>query len=126
MPRRDVGRRASLRAVLMTLLLAVGACAAADSTAAVIPPELVAEARARGVVRAIVELRMPADVGDGTIELMKRRVLARIARTRHYLLRDLPGFPMLVLDASEGTLQELAHSPDVIRVTGETIDRPQR
>jgi hypothetical protein len=33
---------------------------------------------------------------------------------------------MLVLDASEATLHELAASPDVRRVTGETIDRPQR
>ena len=113
-------------AALATLLLAIGPCAGADATSAVIPPELLAEARARGSVRTIVELRMPADAGEGAIDLMKRRVLGRIARTRHQVLRDLPGVPMFVLDASERTLEELAHSPDVIRVSGETIDRPRR
>ena len=112
--------------MLAALLLAIGACAGADASSAVIPPELLAEARARGAVRTIVELRMPAGAGEGAIELMKRRVLARIARTRHQVLRDLPDFPMLVLEASEGTLQELALCPDVIRITGETIGRPQR
>jgi hypothetical protein len=115
-----------LNAILAALLLVIGACADAGATSAVIPPELLAQARARGVVRTIVELRMPAGAGEVAIEVMKRRVLARIAGTHHQVVRDLPGFPILMVDASEATLQELARSADVVRVNGDTIDRPQR
>lgn len=110
-------------AACAVLVLAVGACAAAST---VIAPELLAEARTRGTVRIIVELRVPAGAGEAVIEGVKRRLLARLAVTRHQVLRALPGLPMLVLDASEATLQELAGSPDVLRVTAESIDRPQR
>jgi hypothetical protein len=106
------------------LVAAAGAGAAATSAA--IEPGLFTEARARGSARSIVELRVPAGAGEAAIEVVKRRLLTRIVGTRHQVLRDLPGFPMLVLDASEATLHELAASPDVRRVTGEAIDRPQR
>jgi hypothetical protein len=120
------GDSVSPRVACAVLVLAIGACAGASATSAVISPELLTEARTRGVARSIVELRVPAGAGEAAIAVTKRRVLARIAGTRHQVLRDLPGFPMLVLDASEATLQVLAHSPDVLRVNGERIDRPQR
>ena len=120
------GNSVSLHAVSAAFVLAVGACAGAGATSAVIQPELLAEARARGVARSIVELRVPAAAGEAAIEVVKRRLLARIVGTRHQVLRDLPGFPMLVLEASEATLQELAASPDVLRVNADAIDRPQR
>lgn len=120
------GNSALLHAVCAAFVLAAEACAGAAATSAPIEPELFTEARARGSARSIVELRVPAGAGEAAIEVIKRRLLTRIAGTRHQVLRDLPGFPMLVLDASEATLHELAASPDVRRVTGETIDRPQR
>jgi hypothetical protein len=112
----------------MAIGLTAGACVStgAAATSATIPPALLTEARTRGTARSIVEMRVPAGATEADIELVKRRVLAGIAGTRHQVLRDLPGFPMLVLEASEGTLQVLAASPDVLRVNAETIDRPQR
>lgn len=114
------------RAGCAALALVVGACAGAGATSTVIAPGLLTEARTRGLARSIVELRVPAAASEAAIDVIKRRLLARIAGTRHRVIRELPGFPMLVLEASEATLQELAASPDVLRVSGETIDRPQR
>jgi hypothetical protein len=119
-----------LRAALSrtALVLGVTACASAGAaaTSATIPPALMAEARARGSARSIVEMRVPAGATEAEIEAVKARVLARIGRTKHEVLRDLRGFPMLVLDASEGTLQELIASPDVLRISADAIHRPQR
>lgn len=120
------GNSASLHVVFAAFVLVAEACAGAAATSATIPPELFKEARARGFARSIVELRVPENAGETAIEEVKRRLLTGIVGTRHRVLRDLPGFPMLVLDASEATLHELAASPDVRRVTGEAIDRPQR
>lgn len=106
--------------------LAASACAGGAAPSASIPASLLAEARARGTARGIVEMRVPAGATDAEIESVKRRVLTRIARTKHQVLRDLPGFPMLVLEASEATLRELATSPDVLRVSADAVDRPQR
>jgi hypothetical protein len=109
------------------LALAASACAGGSAPSSPsIPAALLAEARARGTARTIVEMRVSAGAKDVEIEAVKRRVLARIAPTRHQVVRDLLGFPMLVLEASEATLQELIASPDVLRVNAETINRPQR
>src|SRR5688572_25701706 len=120
------GNNASLHAVAAAFVLVGEAGAGAAAPSAAVEPELLTEARARGFARSIVELRVPADAGEAAIEVVKRRLLTRLVGTRHQVLRDLPGFPLLVLDASEATLHELAASPDVRRVTQEAIDRPQR
>jgi hypothetical protein len=112
-------------AIATGFLLTASACAGTQGVA-VIAPELVAEARARGRARAIVEMRVPVGATEAVIESVKRRVLFRIAPTPHQVLRDLPGFPLLVLEASEATLDELARSSDVVRVSAESIHRPQR
>jgi hypothetical protein len=119
-------RRAALPRSALVVALMAAACVGAAATSATIAPALLAEARARGTARSIVEMRVPAGATEAEIESVKRRVLARIARTKHEVLRDLPGFPMLVLEASVATLQELAVSPDVLRVHADAIDRPQR
>jgi hypothetical protein len=121
------GCGAALPRAVVAIGLTAGACVSAGAAAsATIPPALLAEARARGMARSIVEMRVPPGATEADIEFVKRRVLAGIAPTKHQVLRDLPGFPMLVLEASEATLQVLAASPDVLRVNAETIDRPQR
>ncbi len=116
----------ALSASIATAFLVTASACAGTPGGAVIAPQLVAEARARGSARAIVEMRVPAGATEAVIESVKRRVLSRIASTRHQVLRDLPGFPMLVLEASEATLDELARSSDVVRVSAESIHRPQR
>jgi hypothetical protein len=69
---------------------------------------------------------VPAGASESVIESVKQRLLRRIAPTAHKVLRELPGLPMLVLHASEATLNELAASTDVLRVHAEEIHRPQR
>jgi hypothetical protein len=119
-----------LRAALSrtALVLGVTACASAGAgaTSVTIEPALMAEARARGSVRSIVEIRVPAGATEAEIATVKRRVLAHVGRTRHEVVRELPGFPLLVLDASEATLQALIVSPDVLRVSADAVHRPQR
>ncbi len=110
----------------LALVLSLSACAGAATTSAVIAPELFDQARAHGTARAIVQLRVPEGAAAAEIDTVKRRLLAQIASTRYTVLRELPGFPLLVLDASEATLRALEASPDVVRVSAETIDRPQR
>ena len=116
----------ALSASIATVFLLTASACAGTSGGAVVAPELLAEARARGSTRAIVEVRVPAGATEAAIESVKRRVLSRIAPTAHKVLRDLPGFPMLVLEASEATLDELARSSDVVRVSAESLHRPQR
>ncbi|MEX2146000.1 MAG: hypothetical protein WED01_03185 [Candidatus Rokuibacteriota bacterium] len=106
--------------------LAAAAWAGGSASSVTIPPALLAEARARGTARSIVEMRVPAGATEAEIESVKRRVLGRIARTKHQVLRELTGLPMLVLEASAATLQALAASPDVLRVDADAIDAPQR
>jgi hypothetical protein len=118
--------RAALSRTALVLGLTACASAGAGATSATIDPALLSEARAQGTARSIVEMRVPAGASEADIESVKRRVLAHIAPTKHQVLRELPGFPMLVLEASEATLQKLAASPDVVRVNAETIERPQR
>lgn len=107
------------------VVLAAAAGAGGSAAAVTIAPALLAEARARGTARSIVEMRVPAGATDAEIESVKRRVLARIARTKHQVLRELTGLPMLVLEASAATLQALAASPDVLRVNADAVDAPQ-
>ena len=99
---------------------------AGSTTAAVVAPELFDQARAHGTARAIVQLRVAEGATGAEIAAVKQRVLAQIATTSYAVVRELPAFPLLVLDASEPTLRALAASSDVLRVSAETIDRPQK
>jgi hypothetical protein len=109
----------------LAVALVLSSCVGIAATAT-IPPELLADARARGTTRAIVEMRVPSGASEAEIEAVKRDVLAELSGTAHTVLRALPGSPILVLEASEATLQRLATSPHVLRVEAERIDRPQR
>ena len=97
----------------------------AGSAVAQSPPgvadELLAKARAQGVVQVIVTLRVPADI---PVETVKQSVLDAIAGTRHRIVYPLPNFPQIVLEASEDTLRALGASPQVLRIQEPGLSRP--
>ena len=107
------------------LLLALTALSTvASPSAAGVPPELLAKARAGGVVQVIVTLRVPDNASAATIQRVKQSVLDDIAATRHRVVYRLPTLPQLVLEASEDTLQALGASPNVLRVDESTRRQP--
>jgi hypothetical protein len=83
-----------------------------------------AKARAQGVVRVIVTMRVAADAPAATVEMVKRSVLDAIAATRHRVVYPLPNLPQLVLEASEETLRALGASPHVLRIQEPGLSRP--
>lgn len=91
-----------------------------------VPPELLARAVAEGAVRVIVQLQVAPDAAETAIESAKQAMLAAIAATPHAVVRELPGLPLLVLEASPETLQILARSQGVRRVDEDALDRPLR
>jgi hypothetical protein len=99
-------------------------CAVAQSPGPGVSEELMAKARAQGVVRVIVTLRVPPDAPAATVETVKRSVLDLIADTRHRIVNPLPNFPQLVLDASDDTLRALGASPQVLRIQEPRLSRP--
>jgi hypothetical protein len=111
------------RAGMVALLTGCVAAAAAD---VVVPPELLAKARAGATVRVIVHLRVAPDADPPRIEAVKRAVIAEIAVTRHRVVRELQGLPTLALEASEETLRLLSASSHVLRVQEDVPERPQR
>jgi hypothetical protein len=108
------------------LLALLTGCAAAAAADAVVPPELLARARAGATVRVIVHLRVAPDADPPRIEAVKRAVIAEIAGTRHRVVRELPGLPTFALEASEETLRLLGVSSHVLRVQEDILERPQR
>lgn len=111
------------RAGLVALLTGCAAAAAAD---AVVPPELLAKARAGATVRVIAHLRVAPDADPARIEAVKRAAIAEIAGTRHRVVRELRGLPSFALEASEETLRLLGASSHVLRVQEDVLGRPQR
>ena len=115
-----------LAGALLLVLSLVGCVAAQSSSGPGVSEELLAKARARGLVQVIVTLRVPADAPAATIETAKRSVLDAIASTRHRIVYPLPTFPQVVLEASEDTLRVLGASPQVLRIQEPEITRPTR
>jgi hypothetical protein len=99
-------------------------CAVAQSSGPGVSEDLVAKARAQGVVQVIVTLRVPSDAPAATVESIKRSVLDAIAETRHRVVNPLPNFPQLLLEASDDTLRALGASPHVLRIQEPRLSRP--
>jgi hypothetical protein len=111
---------------LLALAMMLTACASTGATpAGAVPPALL-ERAAAGPLRVVVQLRVPGDTSPARIASVKQSLLARIAATPHRVLRDLPGFPLLALEASLDTLLVLNTAPEVSSVQAETFDRPLR
>ena len=88
--------------------------------------ELVAKARAQGVIQVIVTLRVPSDAPAATLESVKQSVLDALAGTRYRVLHALPNLPQLVLEASDEALRALGTSPHVLKIQEPRVTRPTR
>jgi hypothetical protein len=105
-------------------VLSLVGCAVGQSAGPGVSEDLLAKARAQGVVQVIVTLRVPADAPAATAEAIKRSVLDAIAGTRHRIVNPLPNFPQIVLEASDDTLRALGASPHVLRIQEPRLSRP--
>jgi len=108
------------------LVLSVAGCAGAASAVPGLTPELLAKARERGTVRVLVQFRAPEGTGETEIEAVKRAVLAELVGTRHRVVRELRGLPVMALEASEAALRALSASPHVLRIEEDRLQRPLR
>ena len=110
--------------MVMAMLVLLGAAAAAGPTT-VVSRELLEAAAARGAARVVVQLTVPEGAAAAAIETAKQALWSDLAGTRYRVVRDLPGFPVVVLEASVETLGALAASRHVAHVSGDQIRRPQ-
>jgi hypothetical protein len=126
--RVDRVARPGLRRFLgaVALVLGVAGCAAAASPVPELTPELLAKARDVGTVRVLVQFRAPEGAEDIEIQAVKRTVLAELAGTRHRVVRELRGLPVMALEASEDALRALSASPHVLRIEEDRVHRPLR
>ena len=115
--------RASL--VMVAVLMLLGAVAAAGPTT-VVSRELLEAAAARGAARVVVQLTVPEGAAAAAIETAKQALWSDLAGTSYRVVRDLPGLPVVVLEASAETLGALAASRHVAHVSGDEVRRPQR
>jgi hypothetical protein len=92
----------------------------------VVSPELLEAAAARGSVRVIVKLKVPAGADTATIAAAKQGLWRDLAGTTYRVIRDLPGLPAVALEASPETLGALSVSRAVGHVSPDEVRRPQR
>jgi len=118
--------RVSVGAAVVVALLALLGVAAGVLAGAVVSPELIEAAASRGSVRVVVQLEVPASADAAAIDAVKQALWIALAGTSHRVVRDLPGLPTVVLDASSGALDALAASPTVAHVAADEVRRPQR
>src|SRR5262245_57444817 len=105
-----VGRvRVSAGAAVLVGLLALASVAGGQGSA-VVSPKLVETATARGSVRLVVQLKVTAGADAAEITAAKQRLRTDLAGASYRILRDLPGLPTVVLEASPGALAALAGS----------------
>ena len=113
-------------AVAAMLIALIGGGRAAGQTTAVVAPELVDLARARGSLRVLVQMRVGAEADAVTIGAAKQALWVDLAGTSYRVVRDLPDFPAVVLEASPETLGTLGVSPRVAHVSEDRARLPQR
>jgi hypothetical protein len=111
-------------AVMVGLLWVIGV--AAGQGIAVVSPQLIEAAAARGSVRVMVQLKVSSGADAAEIAGAKQRLRSDLSGATYQILRDFPGLPAMVLDASSGALDALVASPAVARVTADEVRRPQR
>jgi hypothetical protein len=111
--------------VAMAMLIAIGAAAAGPASVAV-SRELFDAAAARGAVRVVVQLKVPEGTDAAAIQAVERALWSDLAGTTYRVVRDLPGLPAVVLDASAETLGALAISRHVSHVSEDRVRRPQQ
>jgi hypothetical protein len=109
----------------MAVLALIGG-AAAGQAASVVSRELLEVAAARGTVRVVVQLAVPEGADASAIAAVKQSLWSDLSGTTYRVIRDLPGLPVVVLEASSEALGALAVSPRVAHVAGDEIRRPQQ
>ena len=112
-------------AVVVAALVLLGA-AAGGLAGAVVSLELIEAAASRGSVRVVVQLEVPPAADAAAIDAVKQALWSALAGTRYRVVRDLPGLPTVVLEASSRALDALATSPAVAHVAADEVRRPQR
>jgi hypothetical protein len=123
---RPRGRlRLATRLSVLIAMSALAAVAAAGPSAIAVPADLFEQARTRGSVRVIVQVK-PAEGTDqqAAADSVKRALLAELAGTRHRVVRELHGLNAIAIEASPEALQVLAVSPRVDCVTEDRLRRP--
>jgi hypothetical protein len=103
----------------------IGGAPAAEPTT-VISRELLDAAIARGAVRVIVMLTVPDGADAAAIAATKEALWSDLAGTTYHVLRDLPAFAAVVLEASPDTLRALGRSARAEHVAEERPRPPQR
>jgi len=106
--------------------LTLGGVAAGGPATAVISRELIETATARGSVRVVVQLKVTEGADAATISAVRQGLRTDLAGTTYRVVRELPGLPGVVLDASSETLGALAVSQAVAHVSPDEVRRPQR
>jgi hypothetical protein len=112
-------------AFMVAMLIGIGTAAAGPASVAV-SRELFDAAAARGAVRVVVQLKVPEGTDAAAIKVVERALWSDLAGTTYRIVRDLPGFPAVVLDASPEALGALAVSPHVSHVSEDRVRRPQQ
>ena len=118
--------RVSAGAIVIATLVSIGGAATAGASGVVVSRELLEAAAARGSARVVVHLAVSEAADAATIGAAKQALWTALAGTTYRVLRDLPGLPVVVLDASAETLGVLARSPSVVHVSEDEIRRPQQ
>ena len=111
-------------AVVMAILTGIGTAAAGPASVAV-SRELFDAAAARGAVRVVVQLKVPEGTDAAAIKAVEQALWSDLAGTTYRLVRELPGLPVVVLEASPEALGALAVSPHVTHVAEDKVRRPQ-
>jgi hypothetical protein len=99
-------------------------CGASSQTS--VTPELLDKARSQGTVLIIVTLRVPAGAPSAAVQTVKQSLLGEIASTRHRVVRELPGLPQIVIEASDDTLRIVGASANVLRIDESIAVPPTR
>ena len=113
-------------AVMLSVTLGLSGAAATAGPTSTVSPELLDTAIARGTVRVIVMLKVPAGADPAAIEVTKQLLWIDLTGTAYRILRDLPAFEVVVLEASPDALRALESSAHVEHVSEDSPRPPQR
>ena len=119
-------RGSARTAVAMVLAALIGGAPAVGQTTGSVSQDLLDLARSRGSLRVLVQIKVGTGADTIAIGAAKQALWVDLAGTSYRVVRDLPDFPAVVLEASPGTLGALAASPRVNHVSEDLARLPQR
>jgi hypothetical protein len=113
-------------AAMLGVTLGLSGAAATAGPTSTVSRELLDTAIAHGTVRVIVMLKVPGGADPAAIWATKQALWIDLAGTDYRVLRDLPAFEAVVLEASPDTLRALGRSTHVEHVSEDSPRPPQR